>query len=915
MKKGYFRRAGVAALASLTAVVGLVPLATGAGAATGFVWTRFGGADRYETARLVAQSRFVTADTVLLAVGDPFPDALAGNFLAGNVGAPILLTTKESLHAQARTGLANLRAKNVVILGGTDAVSAQVQTDLQNTTSTAQVGGPIVVRRVGGTDRFHTARLLATDSATTVGFVNGLRTAIVATGTTFPDALAGGPLAWAGKLPILLTEGGAATLNSNVAPALQSLNIQHVIVLGGESVIPASAVTAIQQARGGSPTITTVRLGGADRTETARLIADYAVSELGFSKTHVNLARGDDFPDALVGGPHGGIEKAPIILAVNPTTLSTSANTGAARYLSDNQPTLLNGDIFGGLLAISQAVEDQSKNIAGGGAAPGPITIPVTTVPQGATVSGTVSSPASVQTLSVSGCGLGNTNLTVGATGAFSFAIPASQGAGGCTLNFVVQRTGSQSEFQSVSLTVTGVTPTNTNAPDLLFAELTAGNTVTYKFDEPLAGAPPALNQVHVYSFTGIRQNPSNIAAIGDTLVAQFTMGQLTNATYASVERGAVQDAGGLRNPVNGAPLRNVTFQQGFTVAPDLLNVQNFVTDQFGNLFADFTFDAAVAGGQGNPPTGFGAARFSIILSDGREFFGLPGTDVIISADSRTVRVQISAGPFTVPVSQITRGAALTNAVQSAGGVPNPLQAVDVQAGGITTAPDLINALVTGTNQVSFIFDQPVDVFFDPGSPPCALPATAPGSFRVYDNNGTQTLSLNATRNSSDFRQVDVIFPAGIVGTATGASVASKTVLGTTGSPLQCNQQDSLPLQNVTFVPGRTSLPDLVQVRITLDAFNQPVVVYTFDSPILGGAAAALSANYRLYDENGFEFFPTGPANISGSTATFSVPNGNAFSPADAAAARAGGVNDINNDFNAPVTPLFPEGGAPVTRP
>jgi putative cell wall-binding protein len=52
-----------------------------------------GGSDRYQTSVLIAQKGWPNgSDNVILAYGGNYPDALAGNALAGALNAPILLT-------------------------------------------------------------------------------------------------------------------------------------------------------------------------------------------------------------------------------------------------------------------------------------------------------------------------------------------------------------------------------------------------------------------------------------------------------------------------------------------------------------------------------------------------------------------------------------------------------------------------------------------------------------------------------------------------------------------------------------------------------------------------------------------------------------------------------------------------------
>ena len=81
---------------------------------------RFGGETRFETALKVATELDQVKDSMFIATGRNFADALAGSVLAAKEDAPILLTEVNELPA----GVANLAEdKHVTILGGTSAVS------------------------------------------------------------------------------------------------------------------------------------------------------------------------------------------------------------------------------------------------------------------------------------------------------------------------------------------------------------------------------------------------------------------------------------------------------------------------------------------------------------------------------------------------------------------------------------------------------------------------------------------------------------------------------------------------------------------------------------------------------------------------------------------------------------------------
>ncbi|HET7685941.1 MAG TPA: cell wall-binding repeat-containing protein [Candidatus Limnocylindria bacterium] len=94
--------------------------------ATSGVVQRLAGATRYDTAAAISAGSFGSADTVFLATGANFPDALGGGPVAGSVPGPLLLVTASDVPAGAANELRRLDPERVVILGGTGVVSDAV---------------------------------------------------------------------------------------------------------------------------------------------------------------------------------------------------------------------------------------------------------------------------------------------------------------------------------------------------------------------------------------------------------------------------------------------------------------------------------------------------------------------------------------------------------------------------------------------------------------------------------------------------------------------------------------------------------------------------------------------------------------------------------------------------------------------
>lgn len=78
-------------------------------------------------ARFAFTKPSTTVDTVYLATGMTFPDALPGAVLARKGGSPIMLTTKDCIPIDTAHKITMLGAKKIVILGGTASVNTAVE--------------------------------------------------------------------------------------------------------------------------------------------------------------------------------------------------------------------------------------------------------------------------------------------------------------------------------------------------------------------------------------------------------------------------------------------------------------------------------------------------------------------------------------------------------------------------------------------------------------------------------------------------------------------------------------------------------------------------------------------------------------------------------------------------------------------
>ena len=203
----------------------------------------------------------------------------------------------------------------VTVLGGGSIVAAPVA---------GAVTVPSNVHRIAGSSRLATAIGASQDQFPTTGSATAV---VLARSDTFPDALAGGPLAAKVGGPLLLTP------SSGLDPAVQAEIVRvaaagsTVYILGGTAAISATVDTKLT-GLGFVPK----RLAGSSRFGTAVAVAD----QMG-DPTTVFEATGLNFPDALAGGP-AAIKAGGVILLTNGATQSAetaaylAAHTGGTHY-------------------------------------------------------------------------------------------------------------------------------------------------------------------------------------------------------------------------------------------------------------------------------------------------------------------------------------------------------------------------------------------------------------------------------------------------------------------------------------------------------------------------------------------------------------------------------------------------------
>jgi len=283
-----------------------------------------GGPDRIDTAILISKNSFPTtgsAQAVVLARADLFPDALAGAPLAVAKGGPLELTSLSGpsfIDPRTVTEIQRVLTpgKTIFALGGPSAIADNVVAQLQ------ALGYQVI--RLGGTDRFQTAVIIAQNG------LNNPTNLFLANGINFPDALSAGPSAAKVQGAILLT-------NNNVMPAFTQ---QYLSTRSGAVLFAMGGPAA-----GAAPQATPIV--GADRYATSVMAAQRFFT----NPTAVGIASGVAFPDGLTGGAHIGKLGGPLLLT-DPNALPGNVQT----YLQSIKATITQLFVYGGSTAVATPV-------------------------------------------------------------------------------------------------------------------------------------------------------------------------------------------------------------------------------------------------------------------------------------------------------------------------------------------------------------------------------------------------------------------------------------------------------------------------------------------------------------------------------------------------------------------------------
>lgn len=202
--------------------------------------------------------------------------------------------------------------------------------------------------RLQGETRFDTA--VAVSKA---AFPNGARTVYLVSGAEYADALTASPLAATKGAALLLAN--RTGIPAAVAAELKRLAPTTVVIVGGTVALDAGTEARVKAVVGSG--VTTSRLSGVDRYDTARILA----AQWGTSKS-VFVATGRDFADALGAAAAAGARKAPVILVdgaaatLPEATLATIKKLGATSAIVVGGEQVMSTGVAGALTSAKVAV-------------------------------------------------------------------------------------------------------------------------------------------------------------------------------------------------------------------------------------------------------------------------------------------------------------------------------------------------------------------------------------------------------------------------------------------------------------------------------------------------------------------------------------------------------------------------------
>lgn len=203
--------------------------------------------------------------------------------------------------------------------------------------------------RVYGSNRYHTSFAIADALKTDIG-IKKYGSVIIASGTGFPDALAGSYLASVLGAPILMANPNGTNINDIKAYVLENMFSDGMVyILGGTGAVPAVVETSLKDCG-----YQVKRLSGKNRYATNIAILDEAIDK-GGDLSQILVCTGNNFADSLSASATG----LPILLVNNQTGKLTEEQIEFLRAAKSKIDTCY---VIGGIGAVPQSLEYQMSS-------------------------------------------------------------------------------------------------------------------------------------------------------------------------------------------------------------------------------------------------------------------------------------------------------------------------------------------------------------------------------------------------------------------------------------------------------------------------------------------------------------------------------------------------------------------------
>ena len=188
-----------------------------------------GGSDQETSIRVLEECRKAgtPSESVIIATGKNFPDALSIGPWAYASGSPILFTDASGMLSDAQVAAlkGDGKFKHALVIGGATAVSDAVA---------KQLGDGIEGWRIGGATRYDTSAKVADWCVTHGGLTYS--NPVLTTGTNFPDALCGAALAAKNKSVLVVAD---KYTDETIERLQKNAGLIHGgFILGGKNAMP-----------------------------------------------------------------------------------------------------------------------------------------------------------------------------------------------------------------------------------------------------------------------------------------------------------------------------------------------------------------------------------------------------------------------------------------------------------------------------------------------------------------------------------------------------------------------------------------------------------------------------------------------------------------------------------------------------